>query len=159
MKQKWIRWAVWILLTPILLFIILMALLYVPAIQNFLRQEATAYASNATGMDIRIGRIDLRFPLNLLVSDVEVIQQSDTLLSLNSLNVHVQALPLLRGQVEVDAIALHQAEVNSAGVIDGVQIKGTLGHFFRESWSRSAWRICCCKSGRTERYTCATVAE
>ena len=97
MKQKWIRWAVWILLTPILLFIILMALLYVPAIQNFLRQEATAYASNATGMDIRIGRIDLRFPLNLLVSDVEVIQQSDTLLSLNSLNVHVQALPLLRG--------------------------------------------------------------
>lgn len=133
MKQKWIRWAVWILLTPILLFIILMALLYVPAIQNFLRQEATAYASNATGMDIRIGRIDLRFPLNLLVSDVEVIQQSDTLLSLNSLNVHVQALPLLRGQVEVDAIALHQAEVNSAGVIDGVQIKGTLGHFFLES--------------------------
>ena len=52
-----------------------MVLLYVPPVQNLLRREVTAYASKATGMQIQVERIDLRFPLNLLVRGVEVIQQ------------------------------------------------------------------------------------
>ena len=55
------------LLTPIILFVILMILLYVPPVQNFIRKQATAIASDATGMNISVERIDLRFPLNLLV--------------------------------------------------------------------------------------------
>lgn len=94
MKRKWIKWVSWILLTPVILFVILMVLLYIPPVQNFLRKEAAAYASEATGMQINVRRIDLRFPLNLLVRGVEVIQTPDTLLSLESFNVHVQALPL-----------------------------------------------------------------
>ena len=73
MKRKWIRWVSWILLTPIILFVILMVLLYIPPVQNLLRREVTAYASEATGMQIQVERIDLRFPLNLLVRGVEVI--------------------------------------------------------------------------------------
>lgn len=133
MKRKWIRRAGWIALTPVLLFTILMAALYIPAVQNLLRREATAYASQATGMDIRVGRIDLRFPLNLLVRDVQVVQAPDTLLSLASLNVHVQALPLLRGQVEVDDITLRDVAVNSAGLIDGMKVEGVLGRLFLNS--------------------------
>lgn len=52
MKRKWIKWVSWILLTPILLFVVLMVLLYVPPVQNFLRKQATSYASEATGMQI-----------------------------------------------------------------------------------------------------------
>ena len=52
-----------------------MVLLYIPPVQNLLRREVTAYASEATGMQIQVERIDLRFPLNLLVRGVEVIQQ------------------------------------------------------------------------------------
>ena len=70
MKRKWIRWVSWILLTPIILFVILMVLLYIPPVQNLLRREVTAYASEATGMQIQVERIDLRFPLNLLVRGV-----------------------------------------------------------------------------------------
>ena len=62
MKRKWIRWVSWILLTPIILFVILMVLLYVPPVQNLLRREVTAYASKVTGMQIQVERIDLRFP-------------------------------------------------------------------------------------------------
>ena len=92
MKRKWIRWVSWILLTPIILFVILMVLLYVPPVQNLLRREVTADASKVTGMQIQVERIDLLFPLNLLVRGVEVIQQPDTRLSLESLNVRVQAV-------------------------------------------------------------------
>ena len=118
MKRKWIKWVSWILLTPILLFVVLMVLLYVPPVQNFLRKQATSYASEATGMQINVGRIDLRFPLNLLVRDVEVIQVPDTLLTLGSLNVHVQAMPLFKGKIEVDDITLQQVTVNSADLIE-----------------------------------------
>lgn len=133
MKRKWIKWVSWIILTPIILFVILMVLLYIPPVQNLLRREATAYASKATGMQIQVERIDLRFPLNLLVRGVEVIQQPDTLLSLQSLNVRVQALPLFKGNVEIDEVTLRQATVNSANLLEGMKIKGVLGHFFLQS--------------------------
>ena len=83
-----------VLLTPIILFIILMILLYVPPVQNLIRKQATAIASDATGMDISVERIDLRFPLNLLVRGVLMVQPADsavdvqhpdTLLNLGSL--------------------------------------------------------------------------
>ena len=74
MRRKWLKWVVWILLTPIILFVILMVLLYIPPAQNLIRKQATAIASEATGMDISVERIDLRFPLNLLVRGVQVIQ-------------------------------------------------------------------------------------
>ncbi|WP_175630978.1 translocation/assembly module TamB domain-containing protein [Bacteroides acidifaciens] len=133
MKRKWIRWVSWILLTPILLFVILMVLLYVPPVQNLIRREVTVYASKATGMQIQVERIDLRFPLNLLVRGVEVIQQPDTLLSLESLNVRVQAWPLFKGKVEVDEVTLSRVAFNSANLIDGMEIKGVLGRFFLQS--------------------------
>ena len=133
MKRKWIRRVSWILLTPVLLFVILMILLYIPPVQNLLRREVTAYASKATGMQIQVERIDLRFPLNLLVRGVEVIQQPDTLLSLESLNVRVQAWPLVKGKVEVDEVTLSQVAFNSANLIEGMKIKGVLGRFFLQS--------------------------
>ena len=143
----------WILLTPIILFVILMVLLYVPPVQNLIRKQATAIVSDATGMDISVQRIDLRFPLNLLVRGVQVIQPvqtgkqvpsvpsdslaleqvSDTLLLLESLNVRVQAWPLIRGQVEVDEVTLKGVSLNSANLIEGMQLKGVLGRFFLES--------------------------
>lgn len=137
-KKKWLKWVVWILLTPVLLFVLLMILLYVPPVQNFLRKQITSIASESTGWDISVERIDLRFPLNLLVRGVQVIQpadsvagvmQPDTLLRLESLNVHVQAWPLLRGQVEVDDITLKQVAVNSSNLVDGMLIRGVLGKF------------------------------
>ena len=142
MRRKWLKGALWVLLTPIILFVILMILLYVPPVQNFIRKQATAIASDATGMNISVERIDLRFPLNLLVRGVQVvqpgsdtadIQHPDTLLNLGSLNIRVQAWPLLKGRVEVDDITLQRVAVNSSGLLEGMRIKGTLGRFFLAS--------------------------
>ena len=153
MRRKWLKWVVWILLTPIILFAILMVLLYIPPVQNLIRKQATAIASEATGMDISVERIDLRFPLNLLVRGVQVIQPiqadkqissapgdslavkqtPDTLLTLESLNVRVQAWPLIRGQVEVDEVTVNGVFLNSADLIEGIRIRGVLGRFFLES--------------------------
>lgn len=142
MRRKWLKIALWTVLTPILLFVILMILLYVPPVQNLIRKQATAIASDATGMEISVERIDLRFPLNLLVRGVLVVQPADsaadvqhpdTLLDLESLNVRVQAWPLFKGKVEVDDITLKQVAVNSSNLMEGMRVKGVLGRFFLKS--------------------------
>ena len=139
-KRTVLRVTLWVLLTPVALLILLMVLLYVPPVQDFIRREATTLASEATGMEIDVERIDLRFPLNLLVRGVQVVQPADstatdvqapdTLLRLDRLNVSIQAIPLLRGQVEVDGITLEGVAVNSARLLPGMKVQGTLGGFF-----------------------------
>ncbi len=139
MRRKWLKWVVWILLYPYHIICNTDGIALYPPVQNLIRKQATAIASEATGMDISVERIDLRFPLNLLVRGVQVIQPiqadkqissapgdslavkqtPDTLLTLESLNVRVQAWPLIRGQVEVDEVTVNGVFLNSADLIEG----------------------------------------
>lgn len=130
------RVILWVLLTPLALFLTLMVLLYVPAVQNYACDKAASVMSESLGMDISIGRIDLRFPLNLLARDVSVRgadtsdgmdADEDELFYLGSMNVRVQALPLIKGRVEVDDITLKDVRANTRDLIDGVKVKGTVG--------------------------------
>ena len=57
--KKWFKWLGIAVLTPLLLFIILAALLYLPPVQNWAVQKVTAIASEETGMDISIGHVNL----------------------------------------------------------------------------------------------------
>ena len=132
-RRKGLRIILGIILIPIALFISLMVLLYIPFVQQFIRTQVTELASEATGLDIHVGRIDLRFPLNLRISNVEVEQQRDTILLLDRLEIRIQALPLFHGKVEVDEVSLDGVQVNSAHLIDGLQIQGRLERFFLES--------------------------
>ena len=141
MKRRYLRVLLWVILTPIALFIVLMVLLYVPPVQNYLRRTATSIASESLGMDLTVDRIDLRFPLDLLVRGVTVALPADstetglpdTLLTLRSLDVRVQLLPLTRGEVELDELSLKEATLNSSNLIDGMLIRGSLGSFTLES--------------------------
>ncbi len=133
MKGKVFKWLLGVVLTPIVIFITLMVALYIPAVQNFIRAKAVVYASEATGMDINVGRIDLRFPLNLLIRDVSVADKGDTILTLTSFNTRIQALPLFRGDVEIDEITLKEADINTLSLIEGMNVKGKLGYIHLES--------------------------
>lgn len=133
-EEKQLRWTLWTIASPFILFIILCILIYLPPIQNFLVDKAAVYASEATGMNISVGRISLSFPLNLVVTDVDAASpHKDTLLSVRRLQVNVQLLPLLKKQVEVDGISLQGATVNSNDLIHGMRLNGTLGELFISS--------------------------
>ena len=123
----------WLILAPITLFLFLMVLLYVPPVQNFVCDKAAAVASESLNMNITIGRVDLRFPLNLLVHDVQAVQQGDTLLDVGTLNVRVKAWPLLKGKVDIQKAEISDARLNSANFIEGVLVKGTVGKLSLES--------------------------
>ncbi len=133
-KRNYIRWVVWTVATPFILFALLCILIYLPPVQKFLVDKATVYAAEATGMKIEVGRIALSFPLDLVVKDVKAeSQQGDTLLYVDRLQVEVQMLPLLKKQVEVDGISLQGATVDSRNLMTGMTLNGRIGELFISS--------------------------
>ena len=77
--KKLFWWILIILLSPVLLFVVLTVLLYLPPVQNWAVDKVTAIASEKTGMDISIGYVDLSFPLDLSIDEFRVLQKPDTL--------------------------------------------------------------------------------
>lgn len=129
--NRWIKWIGWIILTPVVLLILISISLYIPPLQDFAIEKATEYASKSTGMHISIGKIRLSFPIKLVVREIQVINPpADTLLSLNELRVNIKMLPLLRKRVEVDAVEIHRVAVNSGALLEGMNLKGTLGRLY-----------------------------
>ena len=98
--KRYVKWGGIVLASPILLFIIICILLYIPPIQNFIVGKATQYAAEATGMNIQIRRISLSFPLDLVVHDTKVTENNDTILNVSKLTVQIQMLPLFKKQVK-----------------------------------------------------------
>lgn len=126
MRKRWIKWVLWIAISPFLLFFLVMFLLYLPPIQNFVCDEATAYASRKTGMQIAINRIDLRFPLNLKITDVQVVSRRDTLLQVKHMSFRMKAFPLLSGRVEIEYVRLRNTGIYSRDLIRGMCLRGWL---------------------------------
>lgn len=131
--KKYIKWGGIALASPFILFIVLCILIYIPAIQNFIVDKATSYASQATGMNIHIQRISLSFPLNLVVHETTVTNPQDTLLNVEKLTVKIQLLPLVKKQIEIDGVELKNASVNTVDLIEGMSLQGNLGELFLKS--------------------------
>ena len=132
-KRKYLRRFLLALASPFLLFLLVCLFIYLPPIQNYLVRTATEMASEATGMDIHIRRISLRFPLNLVVDETTVTDKGDTLLYAGQLTAKVQLLPLLKKKVELDGLELKEARVNSGALLEGMQLYGQMGFCFLAS--------------------------
>ena len=123
-KKRFFKWALIILLSPILLFVILALLLYIPPIQNWAVKQLTAYASEQTGMEISIEHVDIGFPLDIGADGVLVIQEGDTIADIGRLVADMKLCPLFDGKVELDKVELHRAKINTRQFIDDMCIKG-----------------------------------
>jgi len=78
-------------------------------------------------MQIGLDRIHLSFPLDLTVKGIEVVTTpADTLLTLQSLSVRVNPLPLFRKIISVESLRLQEANVNTGTFIEGMDIIGTI---------------------------------
>ena len=140
LKGQILKWVSMVVLTPILLFAICAALLYFPPVQNWAIKHVAAYASEQTGMEITVGHVRLSFPLDLNMEDVRALQPNDsmphvkdTVAWVSQLQASVQLLPLLKKQVEVDALELTGVKFNTTHFVKEARIKGSLGRLYLES--------------------------
>ena len=133
--KKFFKWTGIVLLSPILLFVILAVLLYLPPVQNWAVQRLTAYASGQTGMDISVGHVHLKFPLDLEADDVTVVARGDdaptaagdTIAAIGRAVVDVRLWPLLKKEVVVKELQINNANINTQDFISDLQVKGQVG--------------------------------
>ena len=138
--KKWLKWIGIAVLTPLLLFIILAATLYLPPVQNWVAQKVVSIASEKTGMEISVGHVNLEFPLDLGIDNFRVLHPNDsvtdvtdTIADVRHLTVNVRLFPLLRKKVVIEELSFKQVKINTNGFIDDLRIKGQ----FQELWLAS----------------------
>ena len=130
-KAFW--WILGILLSPILLFVILTVLLYLPPVQNWAVDKVAAIASEKTGMDITVGHVELSFPLDLQIDNFMVIHQPDTIADVEQMIVDVQLLPLFNKQVVINQLEVSNTKLNTNGFVEAAQVKGNFKRLFVSS--------------------------
>ncbi len=114
---------------PFVVFSALLTLLYLPPVQHWAVERAACVASDAAGMDIRVGRIRLAFPLDLALHNVVALDslRADTLASVGELRTGVALWPLLRGRVEVSGVGLSDVVAHTGSLIPSVRVDGRIG--------------------------------
>ena len=127
-------------LTPILLFFILAALLYLPPVQNWAVKKVAAIASEKTGMEITVGHVNLEWPFNLGIDDFRMLQPNDslknvtdTIADIGHLTADIELWPLLEKRVIINKLSMQEAKLNTNGFISDLRIKGRM----KELWLSS----------------------
>ena len=131
--KKTLKWTIAALLTPVLLFLLLFVLIYLPPVQNWLVQRVASYASEKTGMQINIDHVNLEFPLDLGVDGFRMIQGQDTIADVEHMTVDVELLPLLRKRVVIDELEITNTKLNTSDLVATARIKGQLERLFLTS--------------------------
>ena len=100
--RKLFKYALRIILVLFSLVILVMILLYVPAIQNFVKGKAEQYVDENLDMKLSVGRILLKFPLDLAVENIYLGQtEKDTMLYADVIQVNVALAKLLKKEIEI----------------------------------------------------------
>lgn len=131
--KKALKWVGIALLSPILLFLLLTILLYIPPIQNWAVKKLAAYASEQTGMQITIQHVDIGFPLDIGADGVLVVQEGDTIADIGRLVADVKFWPLLESKVELGRLELNKTKINTNKFIEDMGVKGQFDQLAFES--------------------------
>lgn len=87
--------------------LIIPVLLYIPPIQSIIKNIAFEKVEESTGMKIEIEHLLLKFPLDIDLGGITIVEASgDTMVTASGAVVDVELLPLLRGMVSVSGATL-----------------------------------------------------
>ena len=135
--KKALWWILGILLSPVLLFIILTVLLYLPPIQNWAVDKVAAVASEKTGMLISVGHVRLAFPLDLAVDDFKMMTaptgqdgRRDTIADVERMVVDVQLMPLMQHRVVINELEVLNTRLNTVDFVAAARVKGDFRRLF-----------------------------
>lgn len=125
-RKRLIRWLLAVPAVPLLLFLTVAVMLYLPPVQNWAVDKVAHYASQGTGMEIRVGHIRLGFPLDLSLQKVAVMDSTgtDTLAFVGDLRTRVALRPLLSGEVKMKGIDLTDVQAHTDYLMPSTRIDG-----------------------------------
>lgn len=110
-KPTWLRRTlktlIWLVVSVVMIVVLAVVLLYIPPVQTFVKDKACDYVYKSTGMKIRVDRFRLRFPLNVSLSGVTVLDQhADTMVNAKEVVADIDLKPLLALDVRPKRLSL-----------------------------------------------------
>lgn len=124
------KYALWSLACLFGLILLLVAAVYLPPVQDFVKKRAIRYVSENLGMQLEIERLRLRFPLQLAVDDAQAVTtDGDTLFHCGSLRADVALWPLVRGRVEVREFRFGEASFHLSDTTGGMDLNVRVREF------------------------------
>ncbi|MDE7095939.1 MAG: hypothetical protein K2O47_00410, partial [Muribaculaceae bacterium] len=106
-RSAWIRRPLKVFGCLLIIVLLIPFLLYVPVVQDFAVRTATKMVTDKTGMKIGIDKLRLKFPVNLSLSGVSVIEATgDTMVLAREAIVDVKLRPLINLDVQIKRLRL-----------------------------------------------------
>ena len=106
-RPKWLRVTLRVLLCIIIFILLIPALLYIPPVQTLVKDIACNAVYKSTGMKISIDKFRLRWPLDVELDKVLVIDANkDTMVNARQVIADVKMAPLLKLDVQINKLKL-----------------------------------------------------
>ncbi len=106
-KITWLRCVLKTIMWIIIGILLIPVMLYIPPVQTFVKNVACKVVKKSTGMEIGIDTFRLKFPLDISLRGVSVIEATgDTMVRAREAIVDVRLLPLLRLDVKLNKLKL-----------------------------------------------------
>lgn len=122
--RKFLKYFLWSILVLFSLIVLAMILLYVPGVQNFVKGKAVQYVERNLDMDMSVGRILLKFPLDLSIEDIYLGHAGqDTLVAADAIRVNVALSKLIHKEIEVRRLSVENAAFNIEDTLSGMKMK------------------------------------
>lgn len=129
--SRFMRYTCYVLLAPIVVFVLLTIALYLPFVQDWASDLACRKLSEATGLNVGVERVRITPLLDVDLKELSVTEPTDGshLLKVKSCVLDLDMIGLLGGRVGVDALDLNDGYVDSKQWIDELTVRGRLDEF------------------------------
>ncbi|MDE5774116.1 MAG: translocation/assembly module TamB domain-containing protein, partial [Muribaculaceae bacterium] len=106
-KPAWLRIPLKCIGCILVVILMLPVLLYIPPVQTAVKNLACRIVREKTGMDIKIDRLSLKFPVDVSLSGVSIVEATgDTMVYAKEAVADVRLMPLLQLDVRVKKLSL-----------------------------------------------------
>ena len=106
-RPTWLRRTLKTLLCILVVILLIPVLIYIPPVQTLLKNVACSVVKSSTGMNVGIERFRLKFPLDISLQGVSVVEATgDTLVRAREVVADVKLQPLLKLDVKINRLKL-----------------------------------------------------
>lgn len=135
--SAWIRRPLKVLLGVLIFILFIPVLIYLPPVQDALKDVACDYVRKSTGMNIGIEKFRLRFPLDISLQGVHVIEKSgDTMALAREALVDVKLRPLLNLNLDINKLQLRDGYYRMLSEDSSMTMKVRAGNLTVDGGSR-----------------------
>lgn len=123
MRKIW-KYLLWGIGVIILLPFLVVFLLYLPFVQDFVKDKVSTYIAGSYGKIVQVGQFRLGYPLNLTLEDVYVGETAtDTLVAVGSLHLEVGVEDILQQSLCVRELELRHVAFGMSNDTTGMSLK------------------------------------